>query len=111
MYATNTVGAILGVFFAVHVGLPALGLKGLLIFGAALDVGLGVLLLWRPRRAHGARRRFIVATAAGILALVGTGLFVQLDPFKMASGVFRQGEMLQQGSQRCCSIRMARPPR
>ena len=37
MYAANTVGAIAAVFFAVHLGMPALGLKGLLIFGAALD--------------------------------------------------------------------------
>ncbi len=56
VYATNTVGAILGVFLAVPVGLPLLGLKATLIIGAALDIGLGVLLLW-PAVSGGRARR------------------------------------------------------
>src|SRR5467141_1074691 len=46
VYAANTLGAIAGVFFAIHVGLPSLGLKNLLTLGGALDVALGVALLW-----------------------------------------------------------------
>ena len=46
VYAANTVGAIAGVFCAVHVGLPLLGLKGVLTLGGALDIALGVVLLW-----------------------------------------------------------------
>ena len=46
MYAANTVGAILGVFFAIHVGMPSLGLKGLITFGGGLDIALGVALFW-----------------------------------------------------------------
>lgn len=100
VYATNTVGAILGVFLAVHVGLPVLGLKGLLVFGAALDIGLGALLFW-PTVAEGrARRPFAIAVVTGLVALGSTALLVRLDDLKMASGVFRQGELLEPGAQR-----------
>src|SRR5262249_60448256 len=47
VYSANTLGSILGVFFAAHIGMPWLGLKGLIACGAALDAGLGVALLWR----------------------------------------------------------------
>jgi hypothetical protein len=39
VYAANTVGAIIGVFFATHIGMPNLGIKGLLSTGAAIDIG------------------------------------------------------------------------
>lgn len=100
VYATNTVGAILGVFLAVHVGLPVLGLKVTLIVGAALDIGLGVLLLWPAVSGGRARRPFAVAALTGLAAVGGTAFLVRLDDFKMASGVFRQGELLQPGEQR-----------
>ena len=51
VYAMNTVGAIVGVFFAVHLGMPLLGLKGLITVGAGMDMALGLLLLW-GMRAH-----------------------------------------------------------
>ena len=47
VYAANTVGAIAGVLFAVHVGLPLLGLKLLISLGALLDILLGLALLHR----------------------------------------------------------------
>src|SRR5262245_50129155 len=40
VYAANTLGSIAGVFFAAHLGMPLLGLKGLIACGAALDAGL-----------------------------------------------------------------------
>jgi spermidine synthase len=46
VYGANTVGAIIGVFFAVHVGMPLLGLKGLITCGAGLDIALGLALFW-----------------------------------------------------------------
>ena len=98
VYATNTVGAILGVFLAVHLGLPVLGLKGSLVLGAALDLGLGVLLLW-PAVGGGGARPFATALVTSLVAVGGTALLVRLDDFKMASGVFRQGELLQPGTQ------------
>jgi predicted membrane-bound spermidine synthase len=91
VYAANTVGAIAGVFAAVHVGLPVLGLKGLISAGAALDIGLGLLLLWWVARGS---RLSVYATATGVAALAATLAFVQLDPFKMASGVYRHGALM-----------------
>ena len=45
IYAANTLGAIVGVLFAVHLGMPFLGLKYLIVIGALLDLGLGLYLL------------------------------------------------------------------
>jgi len=94
VYAANTVGAIAGVFFAVHVGLPSLGLKGLLMLGGALDVALGAALLWNAASGFTARRVPAVMTASGMVAIVLTGSLVRLDPRKMASGVYRFGQMV-----------------
>src|SRR5688572_8269924 len=49
VYAWNTFGAIVGVIVAVHVLVPAMGLKGALLAGALVDILLGVYLLRRPR--------------------------------------------------------------
>ncbi len=88
VYAANTVGAIAGVFASVHLGLPLLGLEGLLVSGAAIDVALGAWLLWRA----GARdRRALALGTVGVGALVLTVAFVRLDPYAMASGVYRDG--------------------
>jgi predicted membrane-bound spermidine synthase len=40
VYAVNTLGAIVGVVIAVHLLLEAVGLRGALLVGAAIDVGL-----------------------------------------------------------------------
>jgi spermidine synthase len=95
VYAANTVGAIAAVFFAVHFGLPALGLKGLLVFGGALDIALGVALLWNAAAGFVKRRVPLTWTAAGAAAVALTVLLVQLDPYRMASGVYRRTSILQ----------------
>ncbi len=91
VYAANTVGAITGVLAAVHFGLPVLGLKGLISAGAAVDIGLGLLLLWWTAKGG---RLPAYATAVGVAGVVATLAFVQLDPYKMASGVYRHGALL-----------------
>ena len=90
VYSANTLGSILGVFFAAHIGMPFLGLKGLIACGAALDAGLGLELLWR---ATGARRLRLGAVAVSLTCFVAVLTGVQLDPYKMASGVFRHGDL------------------
>jgi len=95
VYAANTVGAIAGVFCAVHLGLPLLGLKGLLTLGGALDVALGAVLLWTVASAFADRRVPRALTAAGAAAIAVALLFGQLDAHKMASGVFRHGGLLE----------------
>jgi predicted membrane-bound spermidine synthase len=90
VYAANTIGAITAVFFAVHVGLPFLGLKGLLVLGGAIDLALGVALAWSSRARVG-------LAAAGIAAVAAALVAVHLDPYQMASGVYRTGKILDPG--------------
>ena len=88
VYSVNTLGAITGVLLAIHVLIPGVGLKGVILCGAAIHVALGLSRLtpvtWRQ-------------PAVGLLAglstatLVFTGLFSGLDPLRVASGVFRNG--------------------
>jgi predicted membrane-bound spermidine synthase len=91
IYAANTIGAIVGVLVAVHIGLPMLGLKGLIVVGAMLDIGLGLILLSRdPVR----RTRSIDMTTGafvGLGALVLTITLSHLDPLLLMSGVYRNG--------------------
>lgn len=90
VYGANTLGAIVGVALASTTLMPWLGLKGLLVAGATLDMGLGVVLL-RPRPAGGrvpVRATLTVATAViAVLALWG----IRLDRAVLTSGVFRHG--------------------
>jgi predicted membrane-bound spermidine synthase len=97
VYGANTIGAIIGVFLAVHLGMPLLGLKGLITFGATLDILLGLALLWSSTRGSGECRMPLFATGAAFMAVAGTLLFVHLDPYKMASGVYRFGTILEKG--------------
>ena len=90
VYAANTLGAIAGVLLAVHVGLPALGLKGTLLAGALVDAALGLALLWRCVTG---RRQFAVAAAAWILLFTGLAIGFELDPLKLTAGVFRHGDL------------------
>ncbi len=93
VYAANTVGAILGVFFAIHVGMPLFGLKGLIAFGAGCDIALGVVLLWFAS-GYASKRVPVIVTATGVCAVAATLLLADLDPYKMASGVYRTGMLL-----------------
>lgn len=95
VYAANTVGAILGVFFAVHIGMPLMGLKGLIIFGAVLDISLGLAILWGVSYSTIGRGLPIIITAGCISIVMATILLVRLDPYKMASGVYRHGIFLR----------------
>jgi len=95
VYAANMVGSIAGVFFAVHFGMPGLGLKGLITFGAAIDIALGLVLLgWIAKGAMITRFATVGATAA----LAGTLAWVELDSYKMASGVYRDGILYDRAS-------------
>ena len=93
VYAANTVGAILGVFAATHLLMPVLGLKGLITFGAGVDLVLGVFLLWTVMEPA---KKYIPATAVtvSLVAVAATLAWVHLDSLKMASGVYRYGTLL-----------------
>ncbi len=92
VYAANTLGAIAGVFFATHLGMTVLGLKGLLLVGAALDIFLGIAIVWRIRDAT-IPRALAVPVSIAIAVLGGVAAFANLDPLKTSSGVYRTGRM------------------
>jgi len=88
IYSANTFGAIVGVVLTVHVLMPRIGIKGVILSGAAIHLALGFSrLLRRPHPLRGTQ----VAVGAG-LAVFGVVLFaVHLDPLRMISGVYRTG--------------------
>jgi spermidine synthase len=90
IYAANTLGAIAGVAFAIGVGLPWLGLEGLVAYGSGLDILLGIVLLAAGAggaRAVGFWAPALAACAAFVIITVASGI----DPRRLASGVFRTG--------------------
>jgi len=95
VYAVNTAGAIAGVFLAVHLIMPLLGLKGLITLGATFDILLGLVLLWRLHQTTTtlSRRSVLAWTMAGVVAVSVTVLFAGIDPLKQASGVYRTGKL------------------
>ncbi len=98
VYAANTAGAIAGVVTAVHFGFPLLGLKGMIVAGAAIDVALGVALF----AAAGGRAPRAWAAGVGVVAasvLLAVALGVQLDALRMSSGVYRIGKLPQPSEQ------------
>jgi spermidine synthase len=95
IYAANTVGAIAGVMAAVHVVMPLLGLRQVIVVGALVDLGLGLWLFAAAPRAPSPRRWLAPAALAGVaLALAA---FARLEPARLASGVFRTGKAYVDG--------------
>lgn len=90
IYAANTVGSIVGVIAAVHLAMPSVGAKGVVIVGAAFDFGLGLVLL---AAVPACRTALKLGAAAAIGALIfGSALMVEFDPRRMNSGVYRTGK-------------------
>ncbi len=91
IYAANTVGAIVGVLAAVHIGLPILGLKGLILVGALLDIGLGLVLLSKEPVQRTRSIHLGAGALVGFGALILTVSLANLDPKLLISGVYRTG--------------------
>ena len=88
IYSANTLGAIMGVVLTVHVLMPRIGLKGVILTGAAIHLALGASrLLSRPRP----QRAMQAAMAAGLGVFAAVLFAVHLDPLRMISGVYRTG--------------------
>lgn len=85
VYAVNTFGSLLGVIVAVHLLMPLLGLKMVIVIGAMIDILMGV---WLITRAPQFRQR--VPAGAALLLLIGVCIssFARFDSSRMASGVF-----------------------
>jgi spermidine synthase len=90
IYSVNTLGAIAGVLLAIHVLMPTVGLKGVILTGAALHIALGMSRVARSgwRQPAGAVLMAISVAALGFTAVRGA-----LDPLRVASGVYRTGRV------------------
>jgi spermidine synthase len=89
IYSANTLGAIVGVLLTIHILLPLIGIKGVILVGAGTHLTLGLSrLLARPLYPS---RRALMAIAACIGAFGITLFVVNLDPLRMTSGVYRTG--------------------
>lgn len=90
IYAANTLGAIVGVALAVHVLIPALGLRLAVTVAAFADIVLGLVLL-RVVAERYVPRPYFAALAGTLVIGVVSLLFGAADPRALASGVFRHG--------------------
>jgi hypothetical protein len=96
IYGVNTLGAIVGAVSAGLLLMPVIGLKGVIVLGAFLDMALGVLIIrLESRRADAPvtlpklQRSASIATVMVVLI----GFFViKLDPMVLSATVFRKGQ-------------------
>jgi predicted membrane-bound spermidine synthase len=93
VYAVNTLGAVVGSIVAGLVALPVLGLKGLLIAGAALDASLGLWLV-----ATASVKRLVVPLVLCAVAFPAVGWGVEFNRLVMTGGVFRDAFIPEEGS-------------
>jgi spermidine synthase len=93
IYASNTLGSIAGVIFALSF-LPLLGLKGVLVAGVSLDVVLGLALLTLGLGAL-THRWAVSAAATAVVVLSSSLTWANLDPMRMSAGVYRYGRAQQ----------------
>jgi spermidine synthase len=98
VYGWNTLGSIIGVVLGGLILLPAIGLKPMLIVGAALDMGVGILLLSRAKPVLDRGRRIIIGStlAVGVLIAIGASM-TRLEANLLASGVYRTGILVKPG--------------
>jgi spermidine synthase len=73
--------------------MPAVGVKGVVTIGAALDLALGVALL---AMAAPALRRFELpaSAVAACVAVAAVAIAVEMDPRRMLSAVYRSGKAM-----------------
>jgi spermidine synthase len=89
IYSLNTFGAIVGVLCTVHVLMQFIGVKGVILAGASIHIGLGLSRLFAAR--HFQVRSVGLAAVTSVVIFGFAGVFVKLDPSRMVSGVFRTG--------------------
>lgn len=93
VYGLNTLGSIVGVALAGLVLMPLLGLKNLLLAGAALDMALGVWLLALVPSRRRLLRPAVVTACITVAVVAWNGLALELDPIRLTAGVFRHGQL------------------
>ena len=102
IYSANTLGAIAGVLLTIHVLMPLIGVKGVILGGAAIHIALGLSRLLAGRRHPLPGSRITAALClgvCGVVAFLAVAFAVKLDPLRMTSGVYRTGSAtLPQGA-------------
>jgi hypothetical protein len=94
VYGVNTIGSVAGAGLAGLLALPLLGVKGLILAGAALDMALGLWLLERSARwAAGGFRWLVTAGLASAALLFGVQVGVRMSDIVLGSGVYRSGRV------------------
>jgi spermidine synthase len=93
VYGANTLGSILGVALAALLLLPLIGLKWMIVTGAAIDIALGFRLIAYDRLEQSTWRghtRWAPAFAVAAFVLI-VGVTINFDRGVLTSGVFRYG--------------------
>jgi spermidine synthase len=102
IYSVNTLGAIAGVLLAVHVLMPLIGVKGVILTGAGIHIALGLSRLtlrgWR-------QPAYALAMAVSIAVFGLTAVLGKLDPMRVASGVYRTGSSTLPADHRVTYVR------
>ncbi|MCX4246631.1 spermine/spermidine synthase domain-containing protein [Paraliomyxa miuraensis] len=97
VYGVNTLGAISGAVAAGLLLMPIVGIKGVIILGALIDMLLGLALLRhevRVGRATARIKSFMTTASVGTVMAVLVGLLViRVDPMVLTSTVFRHGRL------------------
>lgn len=89
IYSANTLGAIVGVLLTIHVLMPLIGVKGVILGGTAIHITLGLSRLLAGRHFPPKSSGILIAACVAVFGIAV--FFVNLDPVKMVSGVYRTG--------------------
>jgi spermidine synthase len=89
IYSVNTLGAIVGVLLTIHVLMPGIGVKGVIVGGASIHMALGLSRLLAGRYYPSRTSATAMAACIGVFTLAV--FVVHLDPLRMTSSVYRTG--------------------
>lgn len=90
VFSINTFGSVMGAVLAGLIMLPLLGLKGLIVAGAAIDAVVGIWLIERSGRwSQTGPRLALLALVTSTVVFLAVATQVRLDPIAITSGVFR----------------------
>ncbi len=98
VYSWNTFGSIIGAAAASLLLIPLVGLKGTLILGGAMDMVVGLLIVWvLLARGEPVRPLAFASLTLAVGATAAVAIGVRLDRALLTSGVFRTGTLRSSG--------------